>query len=172
MNKLMKRIIIIISSVLLFCGNMLLAQTSANRTPQTIIADALAQMPAQSPDTYLRLITDLCSTGEEGVLSLVKMINAPGKGSNEFVDYALSGMSHFATGERQATVRKTLESAYIKALDQTDEIETKTFIIRQLQVVGQDASVDALARYLNLEELSSPAAKALATIGTEKAGQA
>ena len=56
----MKKIIILISSVLLFCGNILLAQTSANRTPQTIIADALAQMPAQSPDAYLRLITDLC----------------------------------------------------------------------------------------------------------------
>ena len=169
----MKKIIIsIISTALLFCGSVLMAQTPSNRTAQTKIADALAQMPAQDTETYESFMTDLCSTGEDGVLSLVKMINAPGKGNNAHVEYALSGMSHFATGEGQAAVRKTMESAYIKALDLTDEVETKAFIIRQLQVVGQDDCVEALARYLNLEDLSSPAAKALATIGTEKAGQA
>ena len=169
----MKKIIIsIISSALLFCGSVLIAQTPSNRTAQTKIADALAQMPAQNSDDYQSFMTDLCSTGEEGVLSLVKMINAPGKGSNEHVEYALSGMSHFASGEGQAAIRMTMESAYIKALELTDEVETKAFIIRQLQVVGQDDCVEALARYLNLEDLSSPAAKALATIGTEKAGQA
>ena len=169
----MKKIIIsIISSALLFCGSVLMAQTPSNRTAQTKIADALAQMPAQNPESYQSFMADLCSTGEEGVLSLVKMINAPGQGSNEHVEYALSGMSHYATGEGQAAIRRTMESAYIKALDLSNEIETKAFIIRQLQVVGQDDCVEALALFLNLEDLSSPAAKALATIGTEKAGQA
>ena len=169
----MKKIIIsIISCALLFCGSVLMAQMPANRTAQTMIADALAQIPAQNPDIYQSLMTDLCSTGEEGVLSLVKMINAPGKGSNELIDYALSGMSHYATGEGREAVRKTMENAYVKALDQTDEIETKAFIIRQLQVVGQDDCIETLARYLNQEDLSSPTAKALASIGTEKAGQA
>ena len=168
----MKKIIISISCALLFCSNMLMAQMPGNRTAQTIIADALAQMPAQSQDTYQELIKDLCSTGEEGVLTLVKMMNAPGKGSNAQVDYALSGMSHYATGEGMSAIRKTLESAYIKALDLKDEPEIKAFIIRQLQVVGQDDCIDALARYLNMEDLCSPAAKALASIGSEKAGQA
>ena len=159
-------------SILLLSGSILMAQVSANRTVQTIIADALAKMPAQSPDTYQSLIKDLCSTGEEGVLSLVNMMNPPGKGNNERVDYALSGMSHYSTGEGQSAVRKTMESAYIKALDQTNEVETKAFIIRQLQIVGQDDCVDVLARYLNQEDLCSPAAMALASIGTTKAGQA
>ena len=167
----MKKLMISISCALLFCGSVLMAQMPANRTAQTMIADALAQMPAQSPDSYQSLMKDLCSTGEEGVLTMIKMMNPPGKGSNELLDYALSGMSHYATGEDQAAVRKTIESAYIKALDQTDELETKAFIIRQLQVVGKDDCIDALARYLNLEDLCSPASKALATIGTEKAGQ-
>jgi HEAT repeat protein len=151
---------------------MMMAQMPANRTAQTIIADALAQLPAQNQETYNGFIKDLCSTGEEGVLTLVKMINPPGKGSNAKVDYALSGMSHYSTGEGQAAVRKTLESAYLKALDQTDERETKAFIIRQLRIVGTDNSVEALSRYLNQEDLCSPAAISLASIGTEKAGQA
>jgi len=168
----MRKLIISISCALLFSVNLLMAQMPANRTPQTIIADALAQLPAQNKDTYEAFIKDLCSTGEEGVLTLVKMMNPPGKGSNAKVDYALSGMSNYATGEGQSALRKTMESAYLKALDQTDNRETKAFIIRQLRIVGQDASVDALARYLNQEDLCSPAATALATIGTAKAGQA
>ena len=168
----MKKLIISIGCALLFCGSILMAQMPANRRPQTIIADALAQMPAQDLESYQMLIGDLCSVGEEAVLTLVKMMNPPGGGSNEQIDYALSAMSHYATGEGRETVRATLESAYIKALDQTDALETKAFIIRQLQIVGQNGSVEALARYLNQEDLCSPAAKALATIGTETAGQA
>ena len=165
-------IIISIGIALLCFSSMLMAQTPTNRAPQTIIADALAQMPAQDARTYQTQIRDLCSVGEEAVLTLVKMMNAPGKGSNERMDYALTGMSQYATGEGLESVRSTLERAYIKALDQTNELETKAFIIRQLQVVGKDESVDALGRFLNQEDLCSPAAKALASIGTEKAGQA
>ena len=168
----MKKIILLTGIFLLFCGNMLMAQMPANRTAQTIIADALTQIPTQDGETYQNLMKDLCSTGEEGVLTMVKMLNPPGKGSNATIDFALSGMSHYATGEGLSAVRKTLESAYMKALDQTNELETKAFIIRQLQIVGQDECIEALARYLNQEDLCSPAALALASIGSEKAGQA
>ena len=85
----MKKVYISIAALLL-CGNMLLAQSPANRTSKTIAADVLAQMPAKQQAEYNKLIHDLSSTGEEGVLMLVKMINAPGKGSNSNVDYALS----------------------------------------------------------------------------------
>ena len=168
----MKKIIISTGIFLLCCGSILMAQMPANRTPQTIIADALAQMPAHDARSYQTQISNLCSIAEEAVLTLVKMMNAPGKGSNEQVAFALNGMSHYATGEGQSDVRKALESAYLKALDQTDDIDTKAFIIRQLQIMGQDESVEALGRYLNQEDLCSPAALALASIGTEKAGQA
>ena len=168
----MKKLVIVISIALLFCGSILMAQMPASVRTQTTIADALAQMPARNAQNYQQYIRNLCSTGEEGVLTLVKMMNPPGKGSNELVEYALSGMSHYATGEGLEDVRKTLETAYQKALDQTNEREIKAFIFRQLQVVGQDESVDILARYLNQEDLCSPAASALASIGTEKAAQA
>ena len=71
-----------------------MAQTPANRTAKTTAADVLAQMPAAKQAAYNKLIGDLSSTGEEGVLMLVNMINAPGKGSNANVDYALSGVGN------------------------------------------------------------------------------
>ena len=169
----MRKLCISIGSVLLLCTNILMAQAPMTEyRRQTVIADALAQMPAKTSQANQELMRAFCTTGEEGVLTMVKMMNAPGKGSNEQVEFALSGMSQYATGEGLSDIRTTMESAYLKALDQIDEPETKAFIIRQLQVVGQDESVEALGRYLGHEDLCSPAAKALAMIGTEQAGQA
>ncbi len=167
----MKKVYISIAALLL-CGNMLLAQSPANRTDKTIAADVLAQMPAKQQAEYNKLIKDLSSTGEDGVLMLVKMINAPGKGSNSNVDYALSGLTHYVMAKGEENARLVTSNAYCKALEMVDERETKAFLIRQLQLLGKDECIETLATYLNDESLSGPAASALSTVGTEKAGQA
>lgn len=159
-------------AALLLCGSMLMAQTPANRTAKTTAADVLAQMPAAKQAAYNKLIGDLSSTGEEGVLLLVNMINAPGKGNNANVDYALSGLTHYVMAKGEENARLVTANAYLKALEMVNERETKAFIIRQLQILGKDECIDALASYLNDESLSDPAARALAANGSEKAGQA
>ena len=68
----MKKVYISIASLLL-CGSMLMAQSPANRTSKTIVADVLAQMPAEQQAEYNKLINDLSSTGEEGVLMLTRL---------------------------------------------------------------------------------------------------
>ena len=159
-------------AALLLCGSMLMAQTPANRTAKTTAADVLAQMPAAKQAAYNKLIGDLSSTGEEGVLLLVNMINAPGKGNNANVDYALSGLTHYVMAKGEENARLVTANAYLKAVEMVNERETKAFIIRQLQILGKDECIDALASYLNDESLSGPAARALAANGSEKAGQA
>ena len=167
----MRKAYISIASLLLF-GSVLMAQSPANRTAKTTVADVLAQMPAEQQAEYNKLINDLKGTGEEGVLMLVNRINAPGKGSNAQVDYALSGLTHFVAAKGEESARLVIANAYIKALEMVNERETKAFIIRQLQLLGGDESVDALAAYLGDESLSGPASRALAAIGTENAGKA
>lgn len=167
----MRKAYISIASLLLF-GSVMMAQTPANRTAKTTAADVLAQMPAQQQAEYNKLINDLKGTGEEGVLLLVNMINAPGKGSNAQVDYALSGLTHFVMAKGEESARLATAKAYIKALDMVNERETKAFIIRQLQLLGGDESIDALSGFLNEESLSGPASRALAAIGSENAGKA
>lgn len=167
----MRKVYISIAGMLLF-GSMLIAQTPANRSAKTVAADVLAQMPADKQAEYNKLISDLGSTGEEGVLTLVKMINAPGKGSNAQVDYALSGLTHYVMAKGGEGARLTTANAYLKALEMVSERETKAFIIRQLQLLGKDECIDALASYLNDESLSGPAARALVAIDSENAGKA
>ncbi len=166
----MKKVYISISALLL-CAN-LFAQTPANRTAKTIAADVLAQMPAQQVEQYNKQLGALSTAGDEAVFTLIDMINAPGKGSNAKVDYALSGLSYYVMAKGEENVRQLVANAYIKALDRVQERETKAFIIRQLQVVGQDESVEALANLLGTKEYTGPAARALSVIGTKKAGDA
>ncbi|MDR2119906.1 MAG: DUF1080 domain-containing protein [Tannerella sp.] len=168
----MKRILLTLFGALLLNGLTSTAQTPAGRTPATIVADVLAQLPADNPTDYNALMRDLASTGEEGILTLAKQMNAPGKGSNAAVEYALSGVAHYAASEGNETLRAVVSTAFVKALNATDERETKAFIISLLRIAGKDEAVDALAPLLALEDLSAPAARALAAIRTQKAGQA
>ncbi len=157
-------------SALLLCACMMMAQAPANRTSKTIAADVLAQMPAGEQKSYNELIGQLSQAGDEAVQTLVGMINAPGKGSNAQMDYALSGLSHYVMAKGQESARATVSKAYVKALQSVSERETKAFLMRQLQIVGGDEAVDALADYLTDKELSGPAARALSSIGTKAAG--
>lgn len=166
----MRKIYLSLSATLL-CGTMLMAQTPANRTTQTIIADAVAQIPADTQQKYNKLIAELVATGEIGVQSLIDLIQ-PNKGTNAQVEYALSGLSHFVMANGQESARLVTSKAYIKALQQVEDRETKAFIIRQLQLIGKGEAVEALAPYLNTEALSGPAARALATINTPDAVEA
>lgn len=168
----MKKLNILIAALLF--GSILSnhIQAQGNRTNKTIVADVLAQMPVDKQANYDKQIADLATTGEEGVLMLVEMMHDPGQGSNSHIEYALSGLTHYVAAKGQEDARAKVVSGYLKALEKTNERETKAFIIRQLQMVGGDESVDALGKYLNGEELSGPASRALAAIGTENAKQA
>ncbi len=164
----MKKVYISIASLLL-CGSLLMAQSPANRTSKTVVADVLAQMPAQQQAEYNKLINDLSAAGEEGVLMLINKIKAPGQGSNSNVDYALSGLTHYVMAKGEEKARLITANAYVKALDMVNDREIKAFIIRQIQMIGQDECVDALANYVNDRDLSGPATRALAAIRTDNA---
>jgi len=168
-RKIMKKIYIGIAGLIL-CANLLIAQNG--RTSKTIVADVLAQMPANRQGNYDKQMADLASAGEEGVMMLTDMLHAPGQGSNAQVEYALSGLTHFVAAKGQEAARASVVKGYLKALEKASDREIKAFIIRQLQLTGGDEVVDALARYLNQDDLSGPSSRALAAIGTEKATQA
>ena len=167
----MKKIYLLIGTLFL-CVNLLIAQNDPNRTIQTIIADIAAQFPAETPEKYNKLVEELISTGETGILLLINTIQPPGPVSNANADYALNGLSSYVTAKGQEDARLIVENAYIKALGQVEHSEIKAFIIRQLQIVGQKNSVQPLSSYLNIENLGGPAARALASINTSEAEDA
>lgn len=148
------------------------AQGPAGRTVATIVADVLAQMPADNQNDFEGQIGDLAKAGPEAIVSLVKMYKAPGQGDNSKVDYALSGLTNYVSQKGREALKATAEQGFIQALNQTSERETKAMVIRQLQTIGSDASVDAMKSLLGSTDYAGPASRVLRNIGTKKAQSA
>ena len=168
MKKINNYIALLLVSLFVFGG--LTAQTSQNRTTSTIVADVLALLPAETPKQYNLLIADLVETGEEGLMSIINSMNAPGPESNEKQEFAISGWTNFVA--KDAT--KSLETAkiYGKALDLQLDNEIKAFIIRQLEMIAGEESIDVLSSLLTDERLAGPSSQVLATMHSSKANNA
>lgn len=166
----MKHIKIILIGICFSLVAGLYAQMPNGRTNATIVADALAQLPADTQGKFNQTIADLVSTGEEGLTDLINRLHAPGKGSNETVEYAISGWTHYVA--KDDAQRTATAAAFRKALSNPLDKDTKAYIIRQLRTIGGDEDVETLSGFLNDEYLSDPAAQALVSIGTTKANAA
>ena len=166
----MKQFKFIIFCLSLFLVSGLQAQMPQGRTDATIIADALAQLPAETPEKFNQVIADLVTTGEQGMLDLIGRMNPPGDKSNEALDFAIGGWTNFVANDNDK--RAEAANAFEKALDQALDKEVKAFVIRQLRKIGSDANVDVLSGFLADPDLSDDASLALVSIGTDKAAEA
>jgi HEAT repeat protein len=143
------------------------AQTTTNKSTSDIISDALEKLPAKEQNNYDRIIKVLCSTGDEGVDILVNMLHKPNQESNATIQYALSGMVNFASGDEN--LKNNIEKALLNQLDKISEKEHLDFIIRLISIVGSDASMEKLSRYLTNDYLSAAAAYTISSIGGSNA---
>ena len=121
----------------LVCAVTLMAQSPANRTVNTIVADVLAQMPAKNQTEFDKLMGDLSTTGAEGVQMLISRLNAPGQGSNAAVEYALSGLAAYASAPDKAQLKQVVKQGFLKALTTASVQEVKAFINQQLYFLGE-----------------------------------
>ena len=166
----MKQFKFIIFALCLFMATAIYAQMPQGRTSETIIADALALLPAETPELYNQLMADLISTGEEGLLDLIGRMNPPGEISNEFFEFAITGWIHSVANDNDK--REVAVGAVEKALAQPIDKEIKAFLIRQIRTIAGDENVELLAGFLNDDHLSNPAAQALLTIGSDRSAEA
>ena len=88
MHTMKKILVILLASCLLPLAAG--AQDARQRTATTIVADALAQLPAQTSEVYNGLMRELASTGAAGVREMAGMLVPADKGQNAVVEYALN----------------------------------------------------------------------------------
>ncbi|WP_370459929.1 family 16 glycoside hydrolase [Bacteroides sp. 519] len=122
-----------------------MAQSPANRTNKTIVADVLAQLPANNQEIFNRQFADLASTGEEGVFMLIEMLKGSDAGSIVLAEYALNGLAAYASADANTAVRTALIQAYTKGLLKVTSVENKKFLIRQLYTMGANVSIEGEA---------------------------
>ncbi len=97
------------------------AQDARGRVTSTIVADALAQLPAETPDNYNQIMGELAATGSEGIQMLGSMLKPAAEGvKNSTIEYALNGVAAYVSKDHEALrggVREGLKAAVAKAGD-------------------------------------------------------
>ena len=120
------RYIVILLAVMFGMNFTALAQDSRNRVASTIIADGLAQLPAQNLETLEQVMSEIAGTGAEGVESLAAMLYPSGQGKNATFEYAIDGLTSYVTAKGRETqcaaVKKGLEAALAKCTDEGNKI--------------------------------------------------
>ncbi len=174
----MKKITSFIIVILFFQVLAMAQDNTANSIPQeektfeTRIADILTEMPADNSAICDQQMARLVALGEKGLLDLTARLRPLGTGEDTNVRFALGSLSKYVTRDGADEERLMVSQGYSKALEQTDDVEFKTFMIKQLQMVGRDEVIDILKPYLSNDELCKPATQALNTIGSPNAAKA
>jgi HEAT repeat protein len=155
----MKKIYLILSAALLL-------QNVVNGQDNTKITSLLAQMPAKDAAASKKNMSAVAALGEDGLVTLISGLSAPGKGNNAPIEYTVGGFSAYVTQTGNEDLRKMSVSAYTKALQKLTDKQSKSFIISQFDLVGKDDAVAGLKGYLTDNDLADPAARALVKINT------
>ena len=164
----MKRIFIILALAALLPWSVV-AQDARMRTSETVIADALNQLPASEKKTFDTVMGELVSTGAEGIAQVAGMLVPAAEGKNAIVEYALNGVVAYATTPGKDAEKAVVRKGLTKALDACTDNPNKAFLLTLLRNCGEAEDAPVFVKYLNDEYLAEWAISGLTTIdGTEE----
>jgi len=149
---------IILLSTVLYSGSQDL------RTLETKVVDLLALMPAKDKGTTDRLMTEMLSIGEAGLKMICSRILPAGGGNDIQARFAVESLSRYLSEPGKDTERQSWEKICIGMMESSQEYTVKDFFIKQLQLVGGEASVQAVKIYLKDKNLCSPAVGVMASV--------
>lgn len=133
--------IVLLLAVVLGISFTATAQDSRNRVASTIIADGLAQLPAQNLEALEQVMSEIAGTGAEGVKMLAGMLYPSDQGKNAPFQYAIDGLTSYVSQKgreaQAATVKKGLEEAIAACTDAGNKI----FLQDQLAKLNPDKQV-------------------------------
>ncbi|MDE5608686.1 MAG: DUF1080 domain-containing protein [Muribaculaceae bacterium] len=156
----MKRFFISLGLLLTLAGNAV-AQDARQRTPQTIVADVLAEMPYTQKADFDSAMSDLLSTGSFGVTQLAGMLVPADQGQNNRVEYALDGLVAYSSAnadeEQLAETRQGLKKAIASATDNAN----KAFLMKLLSNISRPEDADVFVSALTDPYLSEYALSGL-----------
>lgn len=162
----MKKILSILL-VTLLAPMLAFAQSAAGRLPKTVVADVLAQMPAKNVAIYDAMMNDLVKSGVNAIEILTDGMKPTG--DNTAVSYAIGGLTYYVMGEGKGDARQMVQKVYIKALEKATDRDLKAFYIRQIQILGDDETLETLKKYATTKELSEEAVAAICEINSNGA---
>lgn len=144
----MKKIFLILAAVMMLPW-LTEAQDGRNRLVTTVIADAMAQLPAQDQTIYNTMMADLAGTGTEGVVRMAGMLVPADKGHNNIVEYALNGLAAYVTVPGREAMARNMSDGLVQAIGQCDDTANKCFLISLLGTCGNGDNIPFLETLVN-----------------------
>ena len=144
------------------------AQDARQRTPQTIVADVLAERPQAQRADFDTAMSDLLGTGSYGVNRLASMLVPAADGENNRVEYALDGLVAYVSGHGTEAQRAAVcEGLGVDIKNSTDNAN-KSFLISLLARISRPVDAPVFVEYLADPYLGEIAQSALIlTPGTD-----
>lgn len=159
----MKKLFIILALAVLLPWSAV-AQDARMRTSETIIADALNQLPASEKKVFDEVMSELVSTGAEGIAQVADMLVPAGEGKNAVVEYALNGVVAYVTTPGKEAEKAIVRKGLIQALDVCKDNPNKAFLLTLLRMCGEAEDAPVFVKYLNDEYLAEWAISGLTAI--------
>ncbi|MCR5760011.1 MAG: DUF1080 domain-containing protein [Bacteroidales bacterium] len=113
------------------------AQDSRNRTVETIVADVLAQMPAQDKAAFDSNMADLAMSAPKSILVLASKMHAPAEGiGNNLVEYAIAGVTAYVSDPANSQYRAAVLEGLKIAAVQVGDFYNVQFMKEQARLLG------------------------------------
>ena len=162
----MKRIVIflifLLSHYLVFPT---LAQDDRGRVASTIVADGLAQLPAQNIDALEKVMGEIAGTGSEGINMLVQYLNESKEGEGAVFEYAIDGLTNYVSAKGRDNLRTNICEGLKKGVTSANTSARKAFYVQQLGKIASSSDVPFLEGLLSDNYLKEYALAALTPFG-------
>lgn len=141
------------------------------RLLSTKVADVLAQFPAASPADRDKLADQVIGLGDPGLAAIIAQLRPASAGGDTAARFALNAVAVCASKAPEPK-RALAEHAFAAALGTVTDVEVRTFLLGQLNVVGRDVAVKAAAPLLADDKMVEPATQLMLAVRTPAAGAA
>ena len=156
-----------------FCLFLLILSSAINaqekRTMETRVADLLARMPANDNQLTDKLMIDMLSLGEEGMIRICDQVVPAGTGDDTRARFAIESLSRFLSGAKSSVNKPAWENICIDYAVKKTDSTVKDFFMKQLQIIGSEKSAEAMKGYLQNSEICGPALAVIIAAGGDKA---
>ena len=145
------------------------AQDARQRTAETIVADALAQLPAQTPKAFDSLMQELAATGADGIRMMAGMLVPASEGKNAVVEYALGGVVSYVTAQGREALAREVRTGLADAVAASTDKPNQAFLLSLLQLCATAGEAPVFVKYAGDDYLADYAVRGLiSTPGTEE----
>jgi HEAT repeat protein len=159
-----RNIIMTCITLLVFTGG---SYAQDKRTIETKVADLLARLPSNDSKYTDMLMGDMVALGETGIKMICSQIIPAGTGDDTRARFAVESLSRFLSRKGKEIERASWEKVCIEYATGEKDKGVKDFFMKQLQIVGGDATVTAMKAYLDDKEMCYPALAAIQAAGSK-----